>query len=583
MSSLLGILYASKHFHCPTRIPTYLNRQHKFWKSYHHSHWQLTSDWRCWRVFIESCGIQWSKCVLCQDENQRTDAMKCSLIFGFPLKKQTTCGYSWNDSWSCSPSTFSITCRKNPLGRAAPGKKKGWQPCLFLICSAAYLWGGSGSGYFDRKKKAKVKQPKWREYFYGNLPVAWNQAGIWCGSDMIGVVVGDVTSEEVCGHGRNKDRGSSSVEVAATHDGLVKTGVLINGQVLWNRRLIMKQQWSSLIIIPPIFWWSHTLFDDLRPHATGIPPQIQWLGKRPDPPRPEIPAMWSGSRVEATKVGPRSTTELKSPMIFVMKSLSWCFDSGLRQVDSKVAMLKHWPQISQLAQVLIFDSSISIFPHWRAWKGCKDMQCVHKSGIHEGFLLFPGCVSQETTWWERLSEIYLECFTEQVRKEPGWSHWTASRRGEEGIESHESHESQKMHSNLHGLCTLPTAYLCAVTSSEYACEWLGAAITAYRVQLRIVSLKHMAFVAWEPRMSPSKPLCAHIAKRRFAIGWCVCHQLIAYGYSKWIKMVPCCESEVSTLMQTALTSRRHGWIDGSFGVVSRRVQKGRVGHHPMPG
>ena len=59
--------------------------------------------------------------------------------------------------------------RKNPFGRAAPGKKKG-------------------------KKKAKVKQPKWREYFYGNLPVAWNQ--------------------------------------------------------------------------------------------------IQWLGKRPDPPRPEIPAMW---------------------------------------------------------------------------------------------------------------------------------------------------------------------------------------------------------------------------------------------------------------------------------------------------
>eukprot|EP00434_Breviolum_minutum_P045010 symbB.v1.2.040269.t1/scaffold7113.1/size13259/2 len=59
--------------------------------------------------------------------------------------------------------------RKNPFGRAAPGKKKG-------------------------KKKAKVKQPKWREYFYGNLPVTWNQ--------------------------------------------------------------------------------------------------IQWLGKRPDPPRPEIPAMW---------------------------------------------------------------------------------------------------------------------------------------------------------------------------------------------------------------------------------------------------------------------------------------------------
>lgn len=252
--------------------------------------------------------------------------------------------------------------------------------------------GRSGSGYFDRKKKAKVKQPKWREYFYGNLPVTWNQAGIWCGSDMIGVVVGDVTSEEVCGHGRNKDPGSSSIEVAATHDGLVKTGVLINGQVLWNRRLIMKHQWSSLIIIPPVFWWSHTFLTTSRPYATGIPPQIQWLGKRPDPPRPEIPAMWSGSRVEATKVGPRSTTELKSPMIFVMKSLSWCFDSGLRQVDSKVAMLKHWPQISQLAQVLIFDSSISIFPHWR------DMQSVHKSEIHEGFLLFPWCVSQETTW-----------------------------------------------------------------------------------------------------------------------------------------------------------------------------------------
>ena len=49
---------------------------------------------------------------------------------------------------------------------------------------------------------------------------------------MIGVEAGDVTSEEVCGHGRNKDRGSASIEVAATHDGLVKTGVLINGQVL---------------------------------------------------------------------------------------------------------------------------------------------------------------------------------------------------------------------------------------------------------------------------------------------------------------------------------------------------------------
>lgn len=33
---------------------------------------------------------------------------------------------------------------------------------------------------------------------------------------MIGVEAGDVTSEEVCGHGRNKDPGSSSIEVAPT-------------------------------------------------------------------------------------------------------------------------------------------------------------------------------------------------------------------------------------------------------------------------------------------------------------------------------------------------------------------------------
>lgn len=46
--------------------------------------------------------------------------------------------------------------RKNPYGRAAAGgKKKG-------------------------KKKAKVKQPKWREYFYGNVPVHWNQVQ-WLG------------------------------------------------------------------------------------------------------------------------------------------------------------------------------------------------------------------------------------------------------------------------------------------------------------------------------------------------------------------------------------------------------------------
>lgn len=166
MSSLLGIL-ASKHVHCPTRTPTYLNRQHKFWKSYHHSHWQLTSDWQCWRVFSESCGIQWSKCVLCQDENQRTDAMKYSLISGFPLKKQTTCGYSWNDSSSCSPSTFSITCRKNPLGRAAPGKKKGWQPCLFLICSAAYLWG-----VLDPDALTGRRRPKWSSQSGANISMA---------------------------------------------------------------------------------------------------------------------------------------------------------------------------------------------------------------------------------------------------------------------------------------------------------------------------------------------------------------------------------------------------------------------------
>ena len=41
MSSLLGyslhLFLLSKHLR-PTRTPTYLNRQHKFWKSYHHSH-----------------------------------------------------------------------------------------------------------------------------------------------------------------------------------------------------------------------------------------------------------------------------------------------------------------------------------------------------------------------------------------------------------------------------------------------------------------------------------------------------------------------------------------------------------------
>lgn len=47
--------------------------------------------------------------------------------------------------------------RKNPLGRpSASGKKK------------------------KKKKGAKVKQPKWREYFYGNVPVHWNQVQ-WLG------------------------------------------------------------------------------------------------------------------------------------------------------------------------------------------------------------------------------------------------------------------------------------------------------------------------------------------------------------------------------------------------------------------
>ena len=143
----------------------------------------------------------------------------------------------------------------------------------------------------------------------------------------------------------------------------------------WN---INDRHWSSFLQ----FFGDHIPFG--RPH------DLTQLGFRPRF------NGWESDQIhhdqKSQRCGPGSTTELKSPMIFVMKSLSWCFDSGLRQVDSKVAMLKHWPQISQLAQVLIFDSSISIFPHWR------DMQSVHKSEIHEGFLLFPWCVSQETTW-----------------------------------------------------------------------------------------------------------------------------------------------------------------------------------------
>ena len=42
-----------------------------------------------------------------------------------------------------------------------------------LHSSQGWRSGRFGHG---RKKKAKVKQPKWREYFYGNMPVQWNQA-----------------------------------------------------------------------------------------------------------------------------------------------------------------------------------------------------------------------------------------------------------------------------------------------------------------------------------------------------------------------------------------------------------------------
>ena len=131
-----------------------------------------------------------------------------------------------------------------------------------------------------------------------------------------------------------------------------------------------------------------------------------------------------------------------------------------------------------------------------------------------------------------------------------------------------------MHPNLHGLCTLPTAYLCAVTSSEYACKWLGAAITAYRVQLRIVSLKHMAFVAWEPRMSPSKPLYAHIAKRRFAIGWCVCRQLIPFKMDQNGPMLRI----IGVDSHADCSNITEAWMDRWI-LRSRRVEKGRVGHH----
>ena len=43
-------------------------------------------------------------------------------------------------------------------------------------CAGHTLSSSAIFGY-GRKKKAKgVKQPKWREYFYGNVPVHWNQA-----------------------------------------------------------------------------------------------------------------------------------------------------------------------------------------------------------------------------------------------------------------------------------------------------------------------------------------------------------------------------------------------------------------------
>ena len=72
--------------------------------------------------------------------------------------------------------------------------------------------------------------------------------------------------------------------------------------------------------------------------------------------------------------------------VFPWAKTRTCFDSWLRQVDSKVAMLKHWPQISQLFQVLIFDSSISIFTLLERLE--KDVKCQSQH-CHERFLPYP--------------------------------------------------------------------------------------------------------------------------------------------------------------------------------------------------
>ncbi len=99
------------------------------------------------------------------DENQRT-ATKCSLIFGFLLTKTDNVWLLLKRFWSCSPSTSSITCRKNPFGRAAPGKKKGWQPCL-LICSAVYLWG-----FLDPDALTGRRRPKWSSQSGASISMA---------------------------------------------------------------------------------------------------------------------------------------------------------------------------------------------------------------------------------------------------------------------------------------------------------------------------------------------------------------------------------------------------------------------------
>ena len=76
----------------------------------------------------------------------------------------------------------------------------------------------------------------------------------------------------------------------------------------------------------------------------------------------------------------------------------------------------------------------------------------------------------------------------------------------------------QMHPNLHGLC-LP---LCSHK------QWIRLQVVgccdcslSCATENRFVEGKHMAFAWPELRMSPSKPLYAHVVKRRFAIGWCV--------------------------------------------------------------